>query len=140
MKTTIENQINSIFRLISRTAAETTVVVKERPAKGASGKGIISVYRIEDLREDEKSSVRCSFDGEVCAILAKPFKARPVESYVFYSSVYDDSRLGSVAIYGADAATRCMMINRVRSFFGIMIKEASLEMGRRPFVDVKFFA
>ncbi len=58
--------------------------------------------------------------------------------YVFYPHPLDASRLGSVAIYGADAKETLESITRSGFIFGCRIRQATLEFGRRPFVDVKF--
>lgn len=122
---TIENQINSIFELLKAKAPEGCKAVKERPGKWASSRGAVSLYKEADLQRQKSET---------------GFKARPTEMYVFYPGIYDPERLGSVAIYGGDATTRCRLIKATRSLFGIPVRKAEVEWGLRPYVDVTFAA
>lgn len=116
---TIEREIRSIFRVLSARASEHDRVVLERPDKGASYVAVINIYREEDLN---------------CQKSTKPV---PYVKYVFYSNTIDRNRLDSIAIYGADAAAYHSSIVKRGSFFGRKVVGATLEMGRRWFVDVK---
>lgn len=132
MKTTIKNfqtidqTISSIFRILSSTASENTVVVREKPSKTSTFcKGMISVFDRSDIRRQEED---------------KTFKATPVVRYAFYPDTYNPSRLGSIAIYGENAAALCSFIKKQKTIFGQIVISASVENGRRPFVDVRLRA
>ncbi|MDE6577615.1 MAG: hypothetical protein K2J82_02625 [Muribaculaceae bacterium] len=118
----IESVINSIHRILTSTLDEAYIAVKDRKMKGASCKGMISVFRRSDLQEG---------DGK---------KATPIIKYAFYDSTYNPGCLGSIAIYGENLASLCSMIKKSRSLFGHRVIEVSMEQGRRPFIDVKFAA
>ncbi len=123
MKTTIENQINSIFNSLSSKFSNRYTVLRERPMKGASCKGMIAVYPENGRRAAEGDS-----------------QPAPVLRYAFYASTLDPSQLGSMAIYGDKATAEYLSIDSTKSFLGRKVRSVDLEFGRRPFVDVVFRA
>ncbi|MDE6443760.1 MAG: hypothetical protein K2K64_04985 [Muribaculaceae bacterium] len=132
MKTTIKNfqtidqTISSIFRILSTTASDNSVVVRERPSKTATFcKGIISVFDRNDIRRQEED---------------KTFRATPIVRYAFYPDTYNPSRIGSIAIYGENAHTLCAIIRKQRAIFGQSVISVSIEKGLRPFIDVRLRA
>lgn len=120
--TTIDQEINSIFHNLTLLGSEQTVVRKEKsPGKG-SCRGIIAVFNRDSLLLQEKDP---------------SFKPVPTVRYAFYPDTYFPGRLGSVAIYGENAETMCAKLKNQGIFFGRRIVSASVEFGRRPFVDVR---
>lgn len=65
---------------------------------------------------------------------------KPLISYAFYPGTYFPSRLGSVAIYADNVTSILAQIRASKSLFGIPVIEARLELGLRPFIDVRFAA
>lgn len=124
----LNSEINSIFNSLASNASKGEVVVKERPAKGSSCKGIINVFSRRDLDREQEDRDTRRFPIR---------KAVPIVKYAFYPDTYRPERLGSVAIYGENATARYMTIARDSSFFGHRVRSVSIEVGRRPFVDVK---
>lgn len=122
---TIEQEINSIFHLLSNTAGENLSVGREKPAKGSSCKGIITVFSRAELRQQEDE---------------RYFKARAIARYVFYPDTLDPTRLGSVAIYGDNTAAWCHTLGKQSTLFGHRILSVQIEVGRRPFIDVRLDA
>lgn len=123
---TIEQTISSIFRILSTTASDNSVVVREKPSKAATFcKGMISIFDRNDLRQQEED---------------KSFKASPIIRYAFYPDTYNPARLGSIAIYGKNAPALCAIINKQGALFGHNVISASVENGRRPFIDVRLRA
>ncbi len=138
-----ECEINSIFRILSTKASENSVVVRERGVKGGSCKALISVFDRSDLKRqaEEEAEYRTNLRrGADRRSLAKPFFAKPVVRYAFYPSTYNSDKLGSVAIYGDNVAPLYNLINRHRSLFGRNVISADIEMGIRPFLDVRLAA
>lgn len=131
MQTTIERELKSIFDQITSTASDGCVVLEERPNKGTSCKGIISIYRRDDLRRQDSREADVERDG-------RPFRAIPVVRYAFYPSVYNPSVLGSVAIYGKRAVLNRLSVRKNAFFFGRRVTGVKTEIGRRPFIDVRF--
>lgn len=119
---TAEQVIGSVYDALHAEVAENLAVVKEKPGKMALCKGMICVYKRSDL-ERQKMERGC--------------KALPVTRYVFYSNIYHPDCVGSVAIYGDNAASVCRLLRRQGMFFGIPILSAEVGMGRRPFVDIR---
>lgn len=135
--TRIEREIRSIYNALRSHDSDREVVTIEYPAT-CSCKAIIKVYRREDLE-------RQSMEPECCReqILretnrgAKTSKVSPAVMYALYPDMYDAAKLGSVAIYGSEAVTHRSIILKQGTFFGRAVVSATIEMGRRPFVDVK---
>ena len=137
---TLEKEIRSIFNTMSSEASQTTKAVMAQPAKGAYCKGMIMVYTVDDLmrqKEEETEYNELLKQGADKRDLPKPYKAKPHVTYAFYPSTLDATRLGSVAVYGNDALSMLLMIRKSGSLFGHRVIQAKLEIGIRPFVDVK---
>ncbi len=112
----IERDVRAIFQSLSYKSNDEEVV-KLDMTTGSSCIAMIRVYRRDD-------------------ILAQPTKAAPIVCYAFYPSSYDASKLGSVAIYGNGARARRAQILKQGFLFGYPVVNVTIEMGRRPFVDV----
>ncbi len=112
----IEREIRSIYHALCAASPKTATIRIEYP-KQASCKAMIRVY-----------------DGDGADTLPKS----PLETYALYTAAYDQTRIGSVAIYGAAAGTRRALIRKRGTLFGHRVVSATVEQGRRPFVDVKF--
>ncbi|MCH5247312.1 MAG: hypothetical protein J1E99_04055 [Muribaculaceae bacterium] len=122
---TIEQEIALIFKSLRSTLHSGMMAEMCKPSKNQSScKGIIDVYRAEDLQKKEKNG----------------FKIKPMERYAFYADIYNPKRIGSVAIYGDNAVYRYDLIRAQRFFFGRRIVGASVQIGLRPYVDVKLVA
>lgn len=129
MKSFIENEINSIFNFLAAEVSDDLEVRKEAPARYASCKGIISVYR---------RNVPAASGAEEGVVDRRSQKALPALRYAFYESVYNPSKIGSVAIYGENISALCASIRRSQVLFGRKVRSVSVEIGARPFLDVKF--
>lgn len=121
----IDKEINSIFENLKSAVSANTVVVREKAPRGASCHGVISFYNADELKRQADDS---------------SYNAIPVERYVFYPSTYCPNRLGSVAIYGRNAVAHYAILRRRATLFGYPIRDAQLESGRRPFIDVTLVA
>lgn len=107
----IENEVNSIFDILSSKFSKTSMTVKKvRPGKLQVCKGIIEVTR----------------KGE----------RKPSEKYVFYSGTMRPDKVGSVAIYTDDVDRMLLDLKLSRNFFGRKIISVRKEWGCRPFIDV----
>lgn len=136
----IDRDIRSIFLALNSRAAENSVAVMEKPAQGSSCKGIIHIYDRSDLcrqRDEEASYRELRNNGSDHPHHAKPYRAKPTVTYAFYPKASDHTKLGSVAIYGENADSRRKLILKIGTLFGHRVISANIEMGRRPFVDVK---
>ena len=123
-KLTIEKSISNIFDFLVANTSENSVVVKEKLLRWSSSAGIISIYPASDYKKvGAKDSKGCS---------------RATATFAFYPSIYDNTKLGSVAIYGTDVRAYLESLKKTTSMFGYPIKEVRAEMGMRLFVDVKF--
>lgn len=138
--TSIEREINAIFQHISESVHEGLMVRMEPPSKGMCCKGAINIFRCEDVKEETRQTASY-FDaiknGADKALLKKPVKAKPVLKLSFYPSVYNPQRLGSIAIYGEFSMCFYRIIKDGNTLFGYKVKESGIEMGLRPFVNVK---
>lgn len=138
-----ESQINTIFNSLSSTLSDSSVVVKERVRPGSLCKGLIAVFSRAELKrrtEEEKEYHILLRQGYRKEDLQKPFKATPSVKYAFYASNVEPERLGSIAIYGANLTPLLLMLNKSRILFGYRVISTSVEMGARPFLDVKLTA
>jgi hypothetical protein len=117
----IEQKISSIHKSLQSFVDENQEAKLEKPTKGSSCKGAISI--LPKVDESEKKS-----------------NVKPIVRYVFYPNKHDLSKIGSVAIYGDDADVRCMQILKRGTLFGYTVASANVEMGRRQFVDVTLVA
>lgn len=137
----IKKSIETIYNGICATTPETMTVCLERPAKGTTCAGIISVYSKADLVRQNKETaafnvaVRCGADR---ASLQKPFRALPHIRYAFYPSVYSTEKIGSVAIYGPQGLTLFPLLKKRMALFGRRISSIELEKGLSLFLSVKF--
>lgn len=134
MKQTIETRINAICNILNTVTPEEWIVRKERAAAGALCKGMVSIYSPADIRRLSASTIASAETNR-----AKGIKVRPTIMYAFYAGRFNPQCIGSVAIYTDDAAAECARISRSTTLFGQRIKSVSLEIGRRPFVDVQFY-
>lgn len=112
----------------------------ERPSAGQAALAIISVYIKEAL--DRHTGEEAAYQAALAAgvdrsLLKKPAKPSPESLYAFYPRPGDRSRLGSVAIYCGGAPAVCAEILKFGHIFGHKIVSASVEYGRRAFVDVR---
>lgn len=117
----IEKAINNILQTLNDQLSESSVAVKEKLSRWASCKGIISVYRKSDIKR----------------LNGKNTDALPLVKLAFYPGIYDPSKLGSIAIYGAEAKNYLELLRKQSSLFGYKIKEVRAELGLRLFVDVR---
>lgn len=124
----IENEIHRIFLGLVANAGATETVVKEKAPKGVSCKGSINVFLNSDLERERHDREERTSRG---------FKARPVIKYSFYPDIYNPERIESVAIYCDDAEAQLISLKTRRTLFGHRVAKATIENGRRPFVDVK---
>ena len=88
--------------------------------------------------------IKVYYDGEAyfSAVAARKTDGkvrmpRPDETYVFFPSHTDSTRLGSVAVYSANVTALLATIRNSRSLFGQPVKTVSVEYGLHPFLDVK---
>lgn len=108
----INQEINTIFRFLKASVPSGMNVSKKSPGKYDSFTSIIDI----SINPDDHR--------------------RPTLRYTFYPSTYRPELLGSVAIYAEDADQIYVKLKRLNYLFGYRIKNISLEIGRRPFVDV----
>ena len=137
---TIEQEIDSIFQLLVSQLSEKSVVVIERPSKGVSCKGVIIIYNRHELkrqRNEQSAYENALRAGQPKSSLIRPFKAKPVLMYAFYPDTVNPKRLGSVAIYGENVMADHIRFKKGDSLFGRTIISVKVEMGIRPFLDVR---
>lgn len=120
----IDAEINNIFQSLKSQVSEARIVVKEILPRLSSCKGIISVYNKSDIKNQKNN----------------PIKAKSIATFSIYPGIYDPTKIGSIAIYGADAVYYLEMLRKRSTLFGYEIKEVRAEMGMRVFVDVKLKA
>lgn len=138
--TTIEQEVETIFKLLTSNAADNTMVVKDRAPIGKACKAFVYVYKRSELLRQKREEaeyqeyVRQGYDK---SSLEKPFTAKPSLIYAFYPSIGNPTQLGSIALYGIDVASIYLSICKRRSLFGHTIARVSFEKGICPFVDVK---
>lgn len=119
----VEQEITKIFKIISANLKDGLVAERSKPSKGSSFcKGFVNIYEASELKSKN------------------PCNTAPVESYAFYTDGRQPARISSVAIYGKKAFIRCLLLNLKGHLFGRKIISATVEQGRRPFVDVKLAA
>ncbi|MCM1142570.1 MAG: DUF4390 domain-containing protein [Muribaculum sp.] len=103
------------------------------------GKAIIKVYKVADLERQQKELIEYHAQlklGRDKSELPKPFQAQFTAMYVLYQSTVVQDRLQSIAVYGAGATQRCASITKSGDIFGFPVRNATVEIGCRPFVDV----
>lgn len=113
----IESIIDSIGDTLAAYAPAGTTVKKVAAERGMSCKGMIIV-------------TRAAKSGESLS------EAPAVVKYAFYANPVCPNRIGSVAIYAADTTPILAEIRRSGTLFGFRVLRATLERGRRPFIDV----
>ena len=119
----IEQEITSIYKSLEVDLKKGLAAEKSQPPKGSTScKGVISIYRADDLRRRNED---------------KSYKAIPVERYEFYASIYTPSKIGSVAIYGDMTFFRFRIIKCRGFLFGRKVRSVTIEKGKHLFVDVK---
>lgn len=136
----IHREIGAIFALLASRESETNKVIMEPVAEGSSCKGIICIYRRADLaRQAEEGGQILAMrrQGVAKELLPKVFKAVPILKYAFYPNVYNPTHIGSIAIYTSDAGMQCRFVRASGYIFGRPVAQASVELGIRPFVQVK---
>ena len=116
----IESTINAIENNLVRNASAGLSVERKKGGKGQACKCMISIFAEEKPNGKDKR--------------------KPLMTYAFYAGTYFPSRLGSVAVYADNVTTILAQIRASKSLFGIPVVEATLEYGRRPFIDVRFAA
>lgn len=135
----IEREIRAIFNSLSSSDSETYTVVLEHPERSASAKAIVKVFLkvdIERQREEETAYREAIAAGVDRSTLPRCFVATPIVMYAFYPKTTDEDTLGSIAIYGKNASQTLDRIVRHGYLFGRTVLQASVEIGRRPFVNV----
>ena len=116
----IESTINAIENNLVRNASAGLSVERKKGGKSQACKAVISNFAEEKPNgKDER---------------------KPLMTYAFYAGTYFPSRLGSVAIYADNVTSILAQIRASKSLFGIPVIEARLELGLRPFIDVRFAA
>lgn len=120
--TPIERTLRGIRKAMEARMTKGITVSAEQPDKMSSAYAVISIYPCTGTAPDSN---------------VKKQKRAPLTRYVFYPSITDPSRLGSIAIYGNDAESRTMQLRYSRHIFGLDIAQVSVEYGLRPFVDIK---
>lgn len=142
-RSAIELEINAIYQALKHNASETETVVIERLGIDSLCRARISVYRKDHLlrqTNDVQEFRRLVAAGADRRTLRRPFRALPQAMYAFYGSSLFPERLGSVAIYGDNPHATLTRIRVCGHFAGHAVKRASIEMGRRPFVDITLSA
>lgn len=135
----IELEINSIYQALRNNASDKEVVILDRPGRDSSSIAKISIYLKVDLlrQKEEEEARRVAPAGNTAD---KPFRALPTVVYSLYAGTLNPDRLGSVAIYGDNPHSTLSRITKCGRLFGYSVKRASIEIGRRPFVDVTLAA
>lgn len=137
----IELEINAIFKALKNNLSDNSVVTMERTGKDMMWSAKICVYPKNDFlrqNEEEKSYKKAMEDRYNREVLDKPFKAHPTEVYTLYAGTFFSDKLGSVAIYGNNPYTMLNRISKSGNMWGYPIKEARIEIGRRPYLYVVF--
>ena len=113
----------------------------EKPGRFSSAYSVICLYscaELQDQEEDEKKDKEAMKAGGASEGKAyRPRLVKPTITYVFFASVLSPHRLGSVAIYGPGAVGKATYIRNKGNLYGIPVESVNIEMGARPFVDVK---
>lgn len=114
----IESTIDSIADTIAANAQVGTTVKRVPAERGMSCKGMIIITTAPK-------------GGEALSC------APAIVKYAFYASSTRPKQIGSVAIYAADITRILSEIRRSGSLFGFRVVKATVERGRRPFIDVE---
>ncbi len=139
----IEREIASIYQALKTRLSDTDIITIEYPKDKTNCRAIISLYHKADfLRQKEEEEAQrtdpSSLNDRKTA--KKLHKATRYLMFAFYPSTYNVQKLGSVAIYGDNALAMQTRILTQGNLFGHSVKDATIEIGRRPFVDVTFAA
>ncbi|MCM1336139.1 MAG: hypothetical protein NC187_02680 [Candidatus Amulumruptor caecigallinarius] len=136
----IELEVRSIINAITSRTTDSRCVTVDRDPKGASCKAIIRIFDADALAlhreamEEYRAKIARGADR---TSLPKPASSLPVVMYALYPDPVDSTRLGSIAIYCEDAPIRLTLILKQRTLLGHRVAAATLERGRRPFIDVR---
>lgn len=137
-KSQFQIQIKAFRNALTDARSQELFVIREE-SKPGERKAIFTVYRAADLelqRQEEAEYRKAKSMAKHDETARKPFRAQFVEMYVLYPMTGNRNALGSVAIYGEGAAARCVSLKKAGYLFGHRIVTATVESGRRPFVDV----
>lgn len=135
----IDLKIKSVVLGARRLYADGYDIVVDRKTAGSACHAMICVYSSADLirqRDEADEHKRAIARGADPKTLRKPFVAAPVVRYALYPAILNRKELGSVAIYSDNAFATKALFATSGSFYGFSIKKATIEMGRRPFVDL----
>lgn len=135
----IESIIDTVADLLAVTLPTGTFVEKKSTVKGKCCKGMITVTlpRKEKLKGElvpSRPTVHQT-KGKNDSTEQNLDKDSKV-MYVFYASTYNPSQIGSVAIYAKETAPLLSLIHKSKTLFGFQVIDATIEYGRRPFIDV----
>lgn len=126
----IESTIDSLANTIATHAPAGTTVKRIRAERGKSCKGSIII-------STTAKSVETLPEGDYGP---NSENARPntptIVKYAFYASTICPGKIGSVAIYSEDITRILTEIRRSGYLFGFRVVKATVEHGRRPFIDV----
>lgn len=137
-KPEIELEVRSIFLALQHNVAAGEEVVLDRSTKDSACHSRICIYLKADLLrqlQEAEAYQKARAEGQIGI---KPFKAQPKAVYALYAGVINREKLGSVAIYCDNPFVTIDRITKNGQLFGRKVKRATVEMGRRAFVDVTF--
>ena len=136
----IERNVLAIKAALEANSPSYKVMI-EKPGRFSSAYSIICLYSWTDLHEQEEDEQQAKEarrnGGHYESKAYRPRLVKPTITYVFFASVLTPHRLGSVAIYGQAAAGKATYIRNQGSLYGIPVESVNIEMGARPYVDVK---
>ena len=136
----IERNVLAIKAALEANSPSYKVMI-EKPGRFSSAYSVICLYSWADLHEIEEDEQQAKEarrnGGHYESKVFRPRLVKPTFTYVCYASVLMPHRLGSVAIYGPAAAGKATYIRNQGSLYGIPVESVNIEMGARPFVDVK---
>lgn len=138
-KTNFSTQVKAFRKALASTlSGEKYSILSDNDSHNV-GKATIKVYKVADLerQQEEREEYRALLaSGRDKNELPKPFKAQYITMYVLYSDSIEQDRLESIAVYGEGASNRCAAITKSGVIFGFPVRNATIKIGRRPFVDV----
>lgn len=138
-KSRFETQVNAFIKALASTLSADEFRIMSDNDRRNTDKATIKIYKVADLerQQEEHEEYRLQLaSGYDKSKLPKPFQAQSTTMYVLYPDTIEQGRLESIAIYGVGAAQRCSTITKSGVIFGFPVKNATVEIGRRPFVDV----
>lgn len=139
----IDREINSIHKGLIPQRADNLpdIVMLEWLSGGAGCRATISIYDAETLASLEDAGTLLAMAGNPDGKSnSKLKKVPPTIRYAFYPATLHPDRLGSVAIYCKDPRAVQKRIIGSGTLFGHAVVRATIEIGRRPFVDVTLAA